>query len=153
MSGARSRRKGAQGERDLANRWARPGTVQRSATAFPERTMPVLVRPLFPEAKRGIGQARSGSEVADVEGTPFWVEVKRRKAINVRASMKQAKDATDGRPPVVVCRWDGDPEDESIVCMRLVDWEELLRSGVRSKFAALAHEEVGPMFMTTEGES
>ncbi len=104
--GKMSRRKGAQYERDLANRWRDSG--------------------LWPDAKRGIGQTRAGGEVPDVEGTPFWIEAKRRKAHNIRASMQQAIDATDGRPPVVIARWDRDSADDAIVCMRLADFERLV---------------------------
>ena len=105
-----SRRKGAQYERELAVRWRDSG--------------------LFAEARRGIGQTRSGSDVPDVDGTPYWIEAKRRKAHNVRAAMRQAVTATDGRIPVVVARWDGDSADDALVCVRLADFETLLRSGL-----------------------
>lgn len=97
MGGAHSRRKGAQGERDIA----------------------LAMRTVFPGAKRGIGQARSAGEVADVEGTPYWVECKRGKKCNVRAAYAQAMAATDGRPVVVVVRDDG---GEPMVYMSLEDW-------------------------------
>lgn len=104
--GRLSRRKGAGWERELAKRW----------------------RDLYPDARRGIGQARSGGDVPDVDGTPWWIEAKRRKRHDVRGAMRQAIDATDGRVPVVVCRWDGDSADDAIVCMRLEDWEALIGS-------------------------
>lgn len=104
---ASQRRKGAAYERELAKRWRDDG--------------------LYPEAKRGIGQARSGGEVSDVEGTPWWIEAKRRKRHDVRAAMRQAIEASDGRAPVVVARYDGDAADEALVVMRLADWESLVR--------------------------
>lgn len=87
MSGRRSRTKGANFERLLAN----------------------LLKPVWPEAKRGIGQARSGGEVADVEGTPYWVEAKRHKKCSIKAAWRQAVEATDGRPPLVITKDDRGP--------------------------------------------
>lgn len=102
-----SRRKGASYERELAKRWRDSG--------------------LWPDAQRGIGQARAGSEVPDVEGTPFWVEAKRRKRHNILAAMKQAEEASDGRSALVVARWDGQTADEALVVMRLHTFEDLVR--------------------------
>ncbi len=66
--GAMQRRKGARFEREVANAFAI----------------------LFPEAKRGIGQARDSGEVADVSGTPFWPECKRGAGSTVDAALAQA---------------------------------------------------------------
>ncbi len=117
MTGAGSRRKGAAYERELARRWRDD---------------------LWPDARRGLGQARSGAawrsggEVPDVDGTPFWVEAKRRKRHDVRGAMRQAvaaaAEAGDERAPLVVARWDGDPADDALVCMRLADFEGLIRA-------------------------
>lgn len=84
MSGRRSRDKGAAFERDIANQ----------------------LKPQFEGARRGIGQARSASEVCDVEGTPFWIECKRHKKVSIQAAVEQAKQATDGRPVVVISKDD-----------------------------------------------
>lgn len=108
MSGSRSRTKGARYERDLANRWKASG--------------------LYPDARRGIGQARSSGEVADVEGTPWWVEAKCQARPNVFAAMEQAEAATDGRPPIVVAtrREAGKPSRAStVVVMRMETFEML----------------------------
>lgn len=116
MSGRRSRNKGAAYERELANRWSENGT--------------------FPEARRGIGQARSASEVSDVEGTKFWVEAKCKARPNPFRAMEQAEEATDGRPCVVVaCRREkGKPKRAStLVCMRLETFEDLVRGARREK--------------------
>jgi hypothetical protein len=86
MSGNRSRRKGAQFERELVKlfREAMPGaTVHRGA------------------------QFRGGAEAADVVCPRFWVEAKRGKKPNVRAALRQAaSDATEGRIPIAVIRDD-----------------------------------------------
>ena len=79
-----------------------------------------LLRPLYPKAKRGVGQTQSGDNCADVEGTPFWVEVKRmKKAPNVHAAMDQAIKETDGRPPLVLTRKD---HGEWLITLRASDW-------------------------------
>jgi hypothetical protein len=103
MTGARSRRKGAQAERDLAKRFA--------------EAMPGA------DCKRGIGQARRGSEVADCEVPYFWVESKHGKRPNPRAALAQAtEDAREnsrGKTPIAVIR---DDRKEPFVCMRLDDF-------------------------------
>lgn len=104
---ASQRRKGAVYERELAARWRDSG--------------------LYPSARRGIGQARAGGEVCDVEGTPWWIETKRRRRHDVRAALVQAEEASDGRTPVAVCRYDGDPDAHALVVMRLSAWEQLVR--------------------------
>lgn len=119
--GLMSRRKGAAYECELAKRWKDSG--------------------LWPLAKRGIGQTRAGGEVPDVEGTPFWVEAKRRKRHNVLAAMKQAEEASDGRPGLVVARWDGQAADEALVVMRLPTFENLLWEAVDAVLAKLEIQE------------
>jgi hypothetical protein len=103
MSGARSRRKGANAERELAKRFA--------------EAMPGA------DCKRGIGQARSGSEVADVEVPRFFVESKHGKRPNPRAALAQAIEACEangnGKTPIAVIR---DDRKEPFVCMRLDDF-------------------------------
>ena len=69
-----------------------------------------LLSQVWPEAHRsGHLQRNSGLKVPDVDGTPYWVEVKRGKRVNVRLAMAQAElDAEgDARPPVVIYREDG----------------------------------------------
>lgn len=99
---ASQRRKGASWERDLANRWREK---------------------LYPDARRGIGQARSGGEVCDVESTPWWCELKVGQRPDILGAMRQAVKATDGRPPLVVVKRD---REEPLVCMRLEDFEKLI---------------------------
>jgi len=85
--GRRSRQKGAQGERDVANE----------------------LRTIYPEAARGgllQTQYGRGSNACDVEHTPWWVEVKRGARPNIQGAFDQATSETDGRPPLVVSRKD-----------------------------------------------
>lgn len=103
MSGSRSRRKGANAERELAKRFA--------------EAMPGA------DCKRGIGQARRGSEVADCEVPRFWVESKHGKRPNPRAAYAQAcADAEEngrGKIPIAVIR---DDRKEPFVVIGLDDF-------------------------------
>jgi len=104
MSGARSRRKGADYEREL---------VHRLREAMPGA-----------EIKRGL-QARSGHEVADVECPIFWIEAKRGRKPNIRAALRQAQDAAPSdRIPVAVIRDDRMP---AFVALNLDAFLELVR--------------------------
>ncbi len=88
--GRRSRQKGAQGERDVANE----------------------LRSVYPDAARGgllQTQYGRGSNACDVEHTPWWIEVKRGARPNIQGAMEQAVADTDGRPPLVVTRKDRGP--------------------------------------------
>ena len=103
MSGA-SRSKGKRGEQEVA----------------------VMLRDAFPwlDPHRG-AQTRKGDDACDVEGTPWFVEVKRRKArCNIPEAMEQATRDSDGRPPVVFSRRD---RGEWLVTMRWEDWKEMSR--------------------------
>ncbi len=98
------------------------GRMQRDKGANYERELANELKPFFPSSRRGIGQARSASEVSDVEGTPFWIEAKRGKQPNVRAAFRQAQAATDGRPVLVVIRDDNQP---AFVSMLLDDFKKM----------------------------
>lgn len=79
-------------------------------------------------AKRGVGQARSHSEVADVEVPYFWPECKKQKRGNVRAALAQAIEAAEvngkGRVPVAfIC----DDRKEPFVAMREADFFDFVR--------------------------
>lgn len=70
---------------------------------------------LWPLARRGLGQARDGSDVPDVDGTPLFVEVKRQKTLNLWAAFKQATDAAKKSKrqwlaPIVIAKRDHDRE-------------------------------------------
>lgn len=115
--GALSRRKGASYEREI---------TQRMRSIFGE-----LVR-------RGIGQERSGSEIADVDGVPqFWVQTKFGKFISIRDAIVQgeeelalsnARAITKGSVPdprwvLAITRFNG---ERDLATMRLDDFESLL---------------------------
>ncbi len=99
------------------------GKMQRVKGCTYERVLATKFRPLYPEARRGIGQARSAKEVSDVDGTPWWVEAKHQQCPNIWAAMAQAVAATDGRPPLVVAKRNGGVE---LAVMRLDDFIEVL---------------------------
>jgi Holliday junction resolvase len=80
--------------------------LSRTKGAKFEREIATVLRELWPEAKRGIGQTRMGSEVPDVDGTPYWVEAKHRKVISVHEAVRQATEATDGRPIMIIHKRD-----------------------------------------------
>ena len=91
-----------------------------------EREVVALLRDLYQDARRGF-QSRQGDDEADVECTPWWIEVKRVKAQETpRKAMAQAVDATDGRPPVVFTRRDN---SDWLVTMRVSDWLDVVRRG------------------------
>ena len=85
MSGKASRDKGARGEREAST----------------------LLKRYYPNAKRGVGQTQAGNNSADVEGTPWWVEVKRQKTRpNCHKAWEQGAGETDGRRVLVMSKAD-----------------------------------------------
>jgi len=64
----------------------------------------------------------------DVDGTPYWVEVKEGKAPRLLAALEQAiedsSEAWDPRPPVAICHRSG---GRTVAVMRVEDWVELAR--------------------------
>lgn len=96
------------------------GLYQRMKGKRVERAVAELIRRVFPDAKRG-WQSRSGKDACDIDGTPYWIEVKGGKCPNPRAALKQAIADTDGRTPVVIVK---DDRCEPFVVMRLDDWLE-----------------------------
>ena len=103
MTGAGSRRKGADFERAL---------VRRFREAMPDTTI-----------RRGL-QCRSGQEAPDVDVPCVWIEAKRHRRTNIKAALAQATEtAPKGRWPVAVCK---DDNAAAIVAMALDDFLELL---------------------------
>lgn len=86
------------------------GKLSRSKGKRGEYEMRDFLRKWFPDARRGANQSRSGSDSADVEGTPFWTEAKLGAKPNVRAALEQAAVAADAhaedRPVLVYIRDD-----------------------------------------------
>ena len=74
------------------------------------------------EAKRGIGQTRSGgAEVSDVDMPIIHVEAKRHKRCNIKAALRQAiEDASvNGKIPVAITK---DDRADILCTMKLEDW-------------------------------
>lgn len=109
---AMQRRKGATFERELARYLTEHGV----------------------DARRGIGQARSASEVPDVEVDGYWIEAKRQIKPNIRAALEQADKAASeahalgGVVAVAVCRSNGDSMQRATVTLYLDDWIELVKA-------------------------
>jgi hypothetical protein len=103
------------------------GAAQRIKGFSWEREVANLLKPVFPSARRGLGQARDGSDVPDVDQTPFWIECKVGQRPNIQKAVQQALDASlakgDGRPPVVVSKRD---RCTPLVTMHLGDWIKML---------------------------
>lgn len=112
--GALSRRKGAQWERDAAK---------------------IFAASLGVDSKRGLGQARSAHEVADVKGVPgVWVECKCGQ-VEYQAALRQATEAeaaarAEGAEPtwpVVIGKKDRHPP---FALMRLDVFLEILKAAL-----------------------
>lgn len=111
---------------------ARLGRASRNKGKSHEREVAIELKPIYPLAKRGIGQTRQGGEVPDVTGTPWWVEAKHRKAVNVHAAFEQALTARDAStdeymrvaPVLVVTRKHGSSRD--LVTMDLVEFRRII---------------------------
>jgi hypothetical protein len=124
------------------------GKMQRNKGATYERWCANKLRSVYPHAKRGIGQARSASEVPDVDGTPWWIELKHQQQPNLYAALTQATTASDGRSPLVIARKN---KTRDVVVMYLDDFismvSELAQVSTHAAFnppgPALPHE-VGP---------
>jgi len=103
------------------------GSASRSKGSAWEREVAHLLQPVFPAARRGLGQARGGAEVPDVERTPYWVECKSRKRCNIQAALEQAERARalarDERVPLAACK---DTGKRPIAAMYLDDLLALL---------------------------
>lgn len=126
--------------RKLRTRAQKQGRRARRKGSNYEREVADALRALFPQAMRGIGQARASGEVPDVQGTPFWIECKHRRALNVTAALEQARmelmryEASGGTKkylcPLLVARLDrGAPGSTrtDLAVLRLDDFLALLR--------------------------
>lgn len=83
-----------------------------------------LLRKVWPEAERGAQQSRTGDCMADVEGTPYWTEVKFQQAPSIHKALLQAQAATDGRPVLIMSKRNREP---MLVTMLAEDWIELAK--------------------------
>lgn len=104
-----------------------------------ERAVAVKLRPLFGSGvKRGY-QTRDGREAPDVDGTPYWIECKHGVNINLHAALAQAVRASDGRPPVVVAKYQN---RAPMVAMLLTDWLQLVEREL-PRLVAAGLKEIG----------
>lgn len=111
------------------------GKKQRTIGQVFEREVAALLRVCFPDADRGY-QYRGGDDQPDVEGTPFWVEAKRRankSELSFPALKKflykaadDARKARDNRIPILVSRLKGTPKTEMVVSMFAHDFVALV---------------------------
>lgn len=130
------------------------GAMQRQKGARFEREVANAFAILFPKAKRGIGQARAASEVADVDGTPFWPECKRGAGSTVDAALAQAVLAkTPGSgPPLAIVRRNG---KRATASMYLEDFLYLLAESLlkdqHPDVLAAAKERISAAVKTAEG--
>ena len=89
-----------------------------------EREVAIMLRSIFPEARRGL-QYQDGMQCSDVVNTPIHVECKRCKKVDYRAAMRQARaECRPGYAPVVVAK---DDREDAVVMMLLDDWIDLVK--------------------------
>jgi len=68
-----------------------------------------------------------GDHQPDISHPLFTGECKLRKELAVDTWLKQVEDFTYEKFGVVICKVKGRPDNESICCMRIGDFEQLLR--------------------------
>lgn len=96
---------------DSWNSKATTGKGRRAKGHGYERTVANYLKPIYPDAKRGLQSRGGGVEVPDVDGTPLYVECKRKKTVSgILAAFYRAQAESDGRPAVVVAKEDDRPE-------------------------------------------
>ncbi len=103
------------------------GKAQREKGKRFEQAVAKDLRKIFGE-KVGRGwQARSGIDAPDVVGTPFWIECKHHKKVNIRAALLQAVNDSnvhnESMLPIAVCK---DDKCDSIVALLWDDFLKLL---------------------------
>lgn len=98
---------------------------QRQKGSAYEREVAGKLSAVYPTARRG----DNSKQQPDVEGTPFWLECKRRGAQDFCAPYRWMDQAVEGkqragdqRPPALLVRLDHQP---TMVVMRLEDWMSL----------------------------
>lgn len=81
------------------------------------------LKSIWPAAKRGFQCRGGGKEASDVEGTPYHIECKHKKRVNVLDAYKQALSDTDGRPVIIVSQENRSP---TLVTMEISEWLKLV---------------------------
>lgn len=112
---------------------SRQGRINRTRGGEYEREVANALKPIYPKARRSVGQAREGANAPDVVGTPLWIECT--KSSGVKVVEKMAQGLVDsavcpdpnyrGRAVVVFSRHK--PSRLDLVTMRREDFLELLR--------------------------
>jgi len=102
--------------------------MQRDKGKRFEQLIAKEMRKVFGGHVRRGWQARDGKDAPDVVGTPFWIECKHHKKVNIKAALKQAKDdcvlsTNPNIPPLAICK---DDREEPIVAMYLSDFIRLM---------------------------
>ena len=102
------------------------GASQRRKGHGFEREVASLLRPVYPNATRGL-QYKMDRPVPDVDNTDYWVECKVGAAPNIRAAFRQSEadkaTASDLRPIIVVTKKD---HEKAVASMYLDDFLALL---------------------------
>lgn len=70
------------------------GRANRNKGKVFEREVANALKRVYPDARRGVGQARDGAERPDVVGTPFWIEAGVGTTIKIHAKMRQGMSDT-----------------------------------------------------------
>ena len=83
------------------------GRSQRTKGQRGERETAVVWRDIYPDAHRG-AQSRAGTDAPDIDGTPWWIEVKTYARHACIRHLEQAEGDSDGRPCIVRLRENGD---------------------------------------------
>lgn len=119
------------------------GGQRAKGIAF-ERKVANDLKAIFPNAKRGFQTRGGGKEQCDVEGTPYFLELKHCARVNTKAAWQQAEDdqrnnqgSLPRRPEVVV--WQENRKKPQVM-MRLAD------------LAALAWDDNGEQLVTISYE-
>lgn len=92
------------------------GKYQRTKGHNFERLIAIILRPLWPEAKRGLQSQSYVGKPPDVDETPYYIECKKGARTNIKAAIRQAQDNTDGRPVLAITR---DDKCEILVTMTM----------------------------------
>jgi len=108
---------------------------QKRGSVF-EREVANALKPLFPKARRAVGQTREGNEAPDVTGTPFWIECAKGSTNAIHDKLRQGLEATmssetaehAGKPVVVISHHGG--AKQTMATMRLSDFLELVAAVV-----------------------
>jgi len=86
------------------------------------------MKKVFGDHVRRGWQSREGSDAPDVVGTPFWIECKHHKKVNIKAALRQAKEdctlsSNPAFPVLAICK---DDKEKPIAAMYLNDFMKLL---------------------------